>query len=163
MFNLHKSMISTDRQMSGLHKAYVDIDSLIKDASRKRIKDRGIDWKEAYREKSDDLKIRFDRDIGQGAYYRWEGHDYTTDADYFIIVGPALTKQGKKRFFSGIKRLPPKWKRKKIYAPSGEYFSTIASALSHAVEMWGLSYPQNQRNYTLHDLANVNIPRHVKT
>jgi len=74
-------------------------------AGRKRIKDRGIDWKERYHERSFRLKKRFDKDIGTFSYMRWEGHDYTTDSDYFVIVGPSLTKEGKKRFFAGVKKI----------------------------------------------------------
>ncbi|GAH10362.1 unnamed protein product, partial [marine sediment metagenome] len=58
-----------------------------KTAGRKRIKDRGIDWKEYYHERSAKLKKRFEKDIGPGVYKRWEGHDYGTDGDYFIVVG----------------------------------------------------------------------------
>jgi len=134
----------------------------MKQAGRKRIKDRGITWEEKYQERSEKLKERFDSDIGPDVYLRWEGHDYTTDGDYFVVVGPALTKEGKKRFFSGIKRYPPKWSDKKIYAPSGEYFTTIVSAISHASEKWGIPFPQNQPKYTLADLEGVDIPRHVK-
>ena len=133
----------------------------IKQAS-KRIKDRGIHWKESYGEKSAPLKKRFDSEIGTGAYLRWEGHDYTTDADYFVVVGPSITKFGKKSFFAGIKRLPPKFKRKKIYAPDGDYFPTIISALSHAREKWAVPFPEQQNNFTAEDLANVYIPRHMK-
>jgi len=74
----------------------------IKYAGRQRIRDRGINWKEQYGERSEKLKERFDQEIGDRAYMRWEGHDYTTDSNYFVIVGPALTKEGLKRFFSGI-------------------------------------------------------------
>jgi len=136
--------------------------SNMKLAARKRIRDRGIRWKETYREKSAPLKKRFDKNIGPGAYYRWEGHDYTTGSDYFIVVGPAKTKEGRKLFFAGIKKLPPKFKRKKVYAPSGKYFPSIVSALSHASKMWGVAMPQNQNNYTIDTLANIDIPRHVK-
>lgn len=138
------------------HKQY-----LLKEAGRKRIKDRGINWKEHYGEKSAPLKKRFDRDVGPGAYMRWEGHDFTTNSDYFIIVGPALTRQGKKQFFSGIKKLP-KDPTKTVYAPSGKYYPTISAALSHASEKWGVPYPRNAVKYTTNDLADVTIPRHVK-
>lgn len=129
--------------------------------SRKRIRDRGITWKEFYHERSSKLKKRFDKDIGYGAYYRWEGHDYTTDGDYFIVVGPAITQNGQKRFFSGIKRLPENPKAT-VYAPYGEYFPNMQSALSHAGEKWGLKIPRPTPNYNEADLANVKIPRHVK-
>jgi len=133
----------------------------IKIAGRKRIKDRGIEWKEKYHERSVKLKERFDREIGPNAYYRWEGHDYTTNSDYFIVVGPAVTKELKKRFFSGIKKIPDDPKSK-IYAPSGEYFISLNAALSHAVEKWGLNFPKNHINYTINDLVDVDILRHVK-
>jgi len=129
---------------------------------RKRIRDRGIKWNEHYGERSEPLKKRFDKKIGPGAYLRWEGHDYTTDSDYFVVVGPALKRSGQKLFFAGVKKLPPKWERKKVYAPSGKYFSNIIGALSHASNMWGVPFPPNQTNYTTQDLADVNIPRRVK-
>jgi hypothetical protein len=135
---------------------------LQKEAGRKRIRDRHIQWKEHYHERSLPLKKKFDKVIGKGAYYRWEGHDYTTNSDYFIIVGPAMTKELKKSFFAGIKKYPPKWSEKKVYAPYGEYFPNISAALSHANQMWGVPYPRNQKNYSVANLANVEISRHVK-
>jgi len=131
-------------------------------AGPRRIKDRGIRWKEHYGEKSLPLKERLDEIVGPGVYHRWEGHDYTTFSDYFVVVGPSQERYGKKSFFAGIKKLPPKWKRKKVYAPDGEYFSNIASALSHASKKWGIPYPKNQHNYSTADLENVEIPRHIK-
>ena len=128
---------------------------------RKRIKDRGIKWVEHYGEKSDDLKKRFDDQVGPGAYMRWEGHDYTTDGNYFVVVGPAITEDESKRFFAGIKRLPDDH-RKKVYSPSGEYFDDIHSAFSHASDKWGIKMPQGVPNYTTSQLANIKIPRHVK-
>lgn len=131
--------------------------------TRKRIKDRGISWKEHYHEKSGPLKKRFDEQIGEGSYYRWEGHDYTTNSDYFIVVGPSLvTKEGRKAFFAGIKKLPPKHERKKVYAPSGKYFNSILAALSYASNQWGAPFPKNQNNYSVEDLQNIKIPRKLK-
>ena len=137
---------------------------LYKQAGRRRIRDRGIRWEETYHERSAPLKKRFDKEIGPGSYYRWEGHDYTTDSDYFVVVGPAVQKHGEKSFFAGVKKLPPRYKREKVkvYAPSGEYFTNILSALSHAVKMWGITFPQHQKRYDKNDLAHVDIPRHVK-
>jgi len=132
-----------------------------KTAGRQRIKDRGIKWEESYHERSAPLKKRFDKVIGPMSYMRWEGHDYTTNSDYFIVVGPSLTKDGKKRFFSGIKKLPDDPK-KKVYAPSGEYFTTIMGALSYASDKWALPFPKGVPHYTVAQLANVEIPRHVK-
>lgn len=128
---------------------------------RKRIKDRGINWEEKYGERSDDLKRRMEDKLGYGAYMRWEGHDYTTNGDYFVVVGPAVTKDEKKKFFSGIKRLPDD-PDKLVYSPSGEYFNDMRSALSHASEKWGVPMPKDVPNYTIRDLAQIKIPRHIK-
>ncbi len=128
---------------------------------RKRIKDRGIKWIEHYGEKSDDLKKRFEKEPGPGSYMRWEGHDYTTNGDYFVVVGPAITIDQKKKFFAGVKRLPEDIK-KKVYSPSGEYFSTSHAAFSHASDKWGIQYPRGAPNYTEADLFDIKIPRHVK-
>jgi hypothetical protein len=132
------------------------------ESGRKRIKDRGINWEEKYHERSKSLKKKFDKRLGPNAYHRWEGHDYTTNSDYFVVVGPAKQRDGKKSFFAGIKKLPEGWEDKKVYAPSGKYFSSISSALSHANEMWGVPYPGNQPNYSDKDLIPIEIPRHVK-
>lgn len=130
---------------------------------RKRIKDRGISWEEKYHDRSEPLKKRLDKLIGEGVYYRWEGHDYTTNSDYFIVVGPALTSTGQKSFFAGIKKLPPEHEDKKVYAPSGKYFPNILSALSYASKQWGAPFPPDQVNYTASEhLANVKIPRKLK-
>ena len=133
----------------------------IKLSYRKRIKDRGILWKPRYHERSLKLKERFDKEIGPLSYIRWEGHDYTTNSDYFIIVAPSLTGDGKKRFFAGIKKLPHDDKHK-VYAPYGEYFNTMKSALSHVTEKWGVPFPRDAIDYSLADLAPIDIPRHMK-
>ena len=133
----------------------------IKISGRKRIKDRGIRWKPTFHERSKKLQERFNKEIGPLSYVRWEGHDYTTNSDYFVVVGPSLTKTGEKRFFSGIKKLPDNPKAK-IYAPSGEYFFSSLSAFTHAEEKWAIPYPRGAQNYTVNDLMSVDIPRHVK-
>jgi hypothetical protein len=138
-----------------------NIFNLFKQAGRKRIKDRGINWKEGYHERSQRLKDRFDKKLGAMAYVRWEGHDYTTNSDYFVIVGPSLTKDGKKRFFAGIKKLPED-PTAKIYAPYGDYFTSSKAAFSHASEKWGIPFPKGAPNYTVNDLEGIKIPRHVK-
>ena len=136
---------------------------MLKEAGRKRIRERNIKWEETYQEKSAELKKRFDRDVGRGSYYRWEGEDFVEAmADYFVVVGPSQTKDGRKQFFAGIKKLPPEFKRKKVYAPSGKYFPNIISALSYANEMWGTPMPPGQAMYDENTIANVDIPRHVK-
>lgn len=137
------------------------MNNLFKFSGRKRIKDRGIKWEPTYRERSQRLKDRFDKHLGPSSYIRWEGHDYTTDSDYFIIMGPSLTKEGKKKFFAGIKKYPDE-PTKKVYAPSGEYFTTSISALSHITNKWGVPFPKGAPNYTVEQLQMIEIPRHVK-
>lgn len=126
-----------------------------------KIKDRGIKWEERYHDKSEPLKKRLDKLIGQGSYYRWEGHDNYTDSDYFVVVGPAITKEGHKKWFAGNKKLP-KDPEKKQFAPTGEYFTNIMSALSHASEKWGVPMPKGQPPYDENTLRNIKIPRHIK-
>ena len=133
----------------------------MKNAGRKRIRDRGIRWKEHYHEKSGPLKKRFNKELGPLSYMRYEGHDYSTNGDYFIVISPALTRELKKQFFAGIKRLPDD-PHKKVYAPSGEYFSTMHGAYSFARRRWGVPFPTGSPNYSLADLAKIDIPRHVK-
>lgn len=130
-------------------------------AGRKKIKDRGINWKEFYKEKSKSLKKRFDGDIGVGAYRRWEGHDYTTNSNYYVVVGPTIQKELGKCFFSGIKKIPAD-PDKKVYSPSGEYFTNIVSAYSYATDKWGVPFPKDQINFTKQQLETVNIPEHIK-
>lgn len=126
-----------------------------------RIKDRGIKWEETYRDRSAGLKRKFEKKIGPQSYFRWEGHDNYTDSNYFVVVGPAITKGGKKQWFAGIKKLP-KDERKKQYAPSGEYFSNLRSALGHVSNKWAVKIPRETPEYDQETLRNVKIPRHVK-
>lgn len=130
-------------------------------AGRRRIKDRGIKWEETYGEKSKDAKKHFEN-ILPGSYFRWEGYDYESGHPYYVVVGPAMSKRYGKAFFAGIKKMP-KDPKKKAYSPSGKYFESLSSALSHASEMWGISYPQNAGQYRKNDLANLDIPKHIKS
>ena len=129
-------------------------------SSRKRIKDRGIHWKEHYGEKSLRVKKKFDK-ILPHSYYRWEGFDYESGHPYYVVVGPAESANHGKSFFAGVKKMPRN-RKKKAYSPSGKYFSSLISALRHAGEMWGIPMPPGVKNYTQNDLANIEIPKHVK-
>lgn len=129
-------------------------------AGRRRIRDRHIPWKERYGEKSSKLKKKFESMI-PGAYFRWEGHDYESGHPYYVVVGPSISKRYGKSFFAGIKKMP-KDPKKKAYSPSGQYFESLAGALSHASEMWGVSAPKNAGHYRKEDLAPIDIPRHMK-
>lgn len=133
---------------------------IIIESGRRRIKDRHINWKEHYGEHSSGLKKKLEK-ILPGSYFRWEGFDYESGHPYYVVVGPAISKRQGKSFFAGIKKMP-KDKKKKAYSPSGKYFSTLRSALSHAQEMWGSPYPKNAGMYSSTDLINIEIPRHMK-
>ena len=133
---------------------------MIIEASRKRIKDRGIKWEEEYHEKSKAMKKKFEKML-PGGYFRWEGFDRTTGHPYYVVVGPAISERYGKTFFAGVKKMP-KDPRKKAYSATGKYFPALRAALSHAAEMWGIKFPQNAGSYTKDDLAPLNIPRHMK-
>ncbi len=133
---------------------------MIIEAGRKRIKDRGIKWEESYPKKSKSVKIHFEK-ILPGSYFRWEGYDRTTGHPYYIVVGPSVSEKYGKTFFAGIKKMP-KDPRKKAYSPTGKYFPALRAALSHAVKMWGIKFPQNAGSFTKDDLAAIDIPRHMK-
>ena len=143
------------------HIETINYNHLFKQSGPRRIKDRGINWKEKYHERSERLRDRYRKKLGPLSYIRWEGHDYTTDSDYFVVVSPALDKYMRKRFFAGVKKMP-KDPKAKIYAPSGEYFINSQAAFSHAHEKWGVPYVKEAPHYSLNDLAGVEIHRHVK-
>lgn len=129
-------------------------------SGRRRLKDRGIRWKEHYGKKSIALKKKFDK-LLPGSYFRWEGLDPESGHPYYVVVGPAISKRQGKSFFSGVKKLP-KGHHHKTYSPSGKYFSSLKGAIAHAVNMWGVSSPRNAGNYKKNDLLTVEIPKHIK-
>lgn len=129
-------------------------------AGRRRIKDRHIKWDEHYGARSEGVKKHLEK-ILPGSYFRWEGFDYETGHPYYVVVGPAISKRHGKSFFAGVKKMPTD-PRKKSYSPSGKYFTSLQSALSHAHEMWGIIFPKNAGNYIKKDLLSINIPRHIK-
>jgi hypothetical protein len=117
----------------------------------KRIKDRGIVWKEKYTKKTLAMKKKFQRDIGPGSYFRFEGHDNTTGNDYYIVVGPGYSKSKGKLFFAGIRKLPGE------YSPNGEYFRSFRKAMIYAKDMWGAKFPPDFKDYTEEDLVTVRV------
>jgi hypothetical protein len=126
----------------------------------KKIKDRGIHWEENYHDKSLSLKKAFDRKVGPKSYLRWQGHDVTTNSDYYIIVGPSV-QNDKNMFFAGIKKLP-RDPEAKIYSPYGEYFGSIRGAMSYATKKWGVPFMNDLPPYDESTIANVDIPEHIK-
>lgn len=129
-------------------------------SGRRRLKDRHISWKENYGEKSKNAKIKFEK-ILPGSYFRWQGMDYESGHPYYVVVGPADSKRHGKSFFAGVKKMP-KDPKKKAFSPSGKYFNSLTSALSHASSMWGTPFPKNAGKYTKNDILGLDIPRHVK-
>lgn len=69
---------------------------------RTPIKERGIKWEEAYEERSEPLKKRFEKQLGPGGYFRWAGYDTTTNSDYFVVVGPSIQHNIGPMFFAGV-------------------------------------------------------------
>lgn len=130
---------------------------------RTPIRERGILWEEEYKDKTENMKKKFDKLVGPDSYIRYAGHDYTTNSDYYIVVGPSTEKNLGKCFFAGIKKLPPPAEREgKTYSPYGEYFKTMRAAHVYASEKWGVPMKKNLTNYTQENLVNVDIPSHIK-
>ena len=115
----------------------------------KPIKDRGIRWEEAYGEKSAYLKHEFEDQVGPGSYFRWEGHDYTTDADYYVVVCPGYSKKNGYHFFAGLRKMPAE------NGASGKKFHTQGEALSYAIEHWNVPRPKTEihKLYSRDDLV----------
>lgn len=144
----------------------VPVYNLSKVGGRKRIRDRGIKWDEKYRDRSSSLKKRFEKQIGPDSYHRWEGHDFTSNSMYYVVVGPSMHRRLGKVFFAGIKKismedfmLDPDTK---TYSPYGEYFFNIKSALLYANERWGVPIVKGQPAYKKEHIENADIPEHVK-
>jgi hypothetical protein len=129
-------------------------------SGRRRLRDRHIQWKEKYGDKSKNVKRKFDK-ILPGSYFRWEGLDRESGHPYYVVVGPSVSKKYGKSFFAGVKKLP-KNPRKKAYSPSGKYFHNLKSALAHANSMWGTPFPMEAGNYNKNDISNIDIPKHIK-
>ena len=134
---------------------------IIVTSGRRRIKERGIKWEETYLKRSKHVKKHFEK-ILPGSYFKWVGMDHESGHPYYVVVGPAISKREGKAFFAGIKKMP-KDPKKTAYSPSGKYFPALRAALSHAVEMWGIKFPQNAGNYSKNDLQTIKIPKHVKS
>jgi hypothetical protein len=140
--------------------------NLNKVAGRKRIRDRGIRWEETYRDRSQPLKDRFEKQVGPGSYYRYEGHDFTSNSVYYVVIGPSVHKNLGKIFFAGIKKVPiaefTQDPDTKTYSPYGEYFHNMKAALVYANKRWGTPIPKNQPQYMKKDLLHADVPEHVK-
>lgn len=117
------------------------------------IKERGIRWTEKYSEKSSDLKQEMRKQIGEGSYFRWEGHDYTTGNDYYVVISPGYSIKKGYFFFAGLRKMPAN------HGASGKKFSTQEEALNYAITRWKIPRPLEKpaKRYTRDDLVNVPI------
>jgi hypothetical protein len=102
----------------------------------KPIRERGIRWAESYGDKSAYLKEQMDEQIGPGAYLRWEGHDNTTNTDYYVVVSPGFSKKKGYHFFAGLRKMPAD------HGASGKKFRTQREAMAYARQMWRVLPPQ---------------------
>jgi hypothetical protein len=117
------------------------------------IKDRGIHWAEAYNDKSAYLKEEYEKQVGPGSYFRWEGHDHVTGEDYYVVVTPGFSKKKGYHFFAALRKIPAE------NGASGKKFKTQAEALSHAMDTWRVPRPKTppHKSYTTDDLTNKPI------
>lgn len=112
------------------------------------IKDRGIRWEEIYGDKSLYLKQQFEEQVGPGSYFRWEGHDSTSGADYYAVVTPGFSNNHGFHFFAALRKMPAK------NGASGKKFKTQAEALSYAYDTWRVPPPKTKphKPYIARDL-----------
>jgi len=106
--------------------------------SGKPLKDRGIHWEEKYGEKSAYLKEEYEKQVGPGSYFRWEGHDSSTGEDYYVVVTPGYSKKKGYHFFAALRKMPAN------DGASGKKFKTQAEALSHAFKTWMVPPPKTK-------------------
>jgi hypothetical protein len=102
------------------------------------IKNRGIRWKESYGDKSAYLKEQFEKQVGPGSYFRWEGHDSTSGEDYYVVVTPGYSKKRGFHFFAGLRKIPAE------NGSSGKKFNSQMEALSYAMETWRVPKPETK-------------------
>lgn len=102
------------------------------------IKERGIRWAEAYGDKSAYLKTEYEKQVGPGSYFRWEGHDSTTGEDYYCVVTPGYSKKHGFHFFAALRKIPAD------HGASGKKFKNQAEALSYAYDTWRVPPPKGK-------------------
>lgn len=110
--------------------------------AKEKLAEKNIEWTEAYTDKTLFLKEQFEDIIGPGSYFRFEGKDLDTKAEYYCIIGPANIHKPRAKFFAGVRRLPA------TYSAGGKYFDSMDGAANYAVETWGVPRPKNLKPYT---------------
>lgn len=109
--------------------------------SRKKLKEKNIQWVEKYTEKTIILKRMFNDILGPGSYYRFEGKSTIDNTEYYSIIGVAKVRDPIAKFFAGAKKLPA------TYNIGGKYFDSLDKAMSYAHDTWGIPWPKDLRPY----------------
>ena len=121
---------------------------MIKTAKEKLV-EKNIDWSEAYTDKTLYLKEQFSDVVGPGSYFRFEGKDLDSKAEYYCIIGPAGIRKPRAKFFAGVRRLPA------TYSAGGKYFDSMDAAAHYANETWGVPFPRQLKPYTSGELHGI--------
>jgi len=117
--------------------------------SKEKLAEKNIQWQEAYTDKTSFLKEQFEDVVGPGSYFRFEGKDQDSKAEYYCIVGPAGIHKPRAKFFAGVRRLPA------TYSAGGKYFDSLDGAAKYASETWGISIPNKLKPYTSASLFGI--------
>jgi len=117
--------------------------------ARTKLKDKNIEWKEAYTDKTLFLKEMFEDIIGDGSYFRFEGRNPETKDEYYCIISPARVHKPIAKFFAGVRKLPA------TYSAGGKYFDSMDSAANYASDTWGVPYPKSIIPYTSAELYGI--------
>ncbi len=117
--------------------------------SREKLKEKNIDWKQEYTEKTSFLKKMYETVVGKGSYFRFEGEAAVDGSQYYCIIGPAKIHHPKAKFFAGVRKLPA------TYAAGGKYFDSMDSAAAYARDTWGVSTPSELKPYTSASLFGI--------
>lgn len=110
--------------------------------AKEKLASKNIEWKEAYTDKTLFLKEQYDNTVGPGSYFRFEGKDLDSNAEYYVIISPANIHKPRAKFFAGVRRLPAS------YSAGGKYFDSLDGAAKYAKETWGVKTPKNLKPYT---------------
>lgn len=117
--------------------------------AKEKLVEKNIKWTEAYTDKTLYLKEQFEDVVGPGSYFRFEGKDQDSNAEYYCILSPANIQKPRAKFFAGVRRLPA------TYSAGGKYFDSMDGAASYAVETWGIPRPKGLKPYTSASLFKI--------
>ena len=117
--------------------------------AKTKLVDKNIRWKEGYTDKTSFLRKQFNEIVGPGSYFRYEGEDIDTGAEYYCILSPAKIHNPIAKFFAGVRKLPA------TYSAGGKYFDSLSSAAQYAHDTWGVPIPNEMRTYTSASLYGI--------